>query len=412
MLVGTRRTFCRSVRQWRTPCRSSAVHAVATRAIAVSDIPPERFDQLEARVTDLVIRLILLGLFAYLSLALIRPFLPIVVWAVILAVALAPVHAWLADRLGGRRRLAAILLALVMMSVVIGPVAALAGSLVESVQGLVVRLNQGILRFPEAPPHLGSLPVIGARIQEFWTLASTNVEGAVLRYRDILTPVGARLLALLSAVSLDLLKFILSIVVAGLLLVPGPNLARWGRRIASRIVAPRGEQFVDLAAVTIRNVSRGVVGVALLQAILIGIVLQVVGVPSAGLLAFIILVLCILQVGPALVVLPILIWGWLTMTTGHALLLTVLLVPLTLMDNVLKPMMMGRGLSTPTLVIFLGVMGGTLTFGLIGLFLGPVVLAVFYDLLVSWALHGASPAKSEDPGPEADPAGATETRPE
>ena len=144
---------------------------------------------------------------------------------------------------------------------------------------------------------------------------------------------------------------------------------------------------------TIRNVSRGVVGVALLQTILIGIVLQIAGVPGGGLLAFVILVLCILQIGPGLVVLPVLIWAWLTMSTGPALLLTVLLVPLTLMDN----MLMGRGLSTPTLVIFLGVVGGTLAYGLIGLFLGPAVLAIFYDLLVTWTLHRQSIAVNDNP---------------
>jgi predicted PurR-regulated permease PerM len=358
-------------------------------------VPPEGLDHLEERVTDLFIRLILLGLFGYLSLALIHPFLPVVIWAIVLAVALAPMHAWLAARLGGRRRIAAVLLTLAALAVVIGPVAALAGSFVETVHGLAARVEEGILRVPEAPPRLGSLPVVGERIQEFWRLASTSLEAALVRYREILGPIATALIVLLSQVSIDLLVFVLSIILAGFLLVSGPNLARWGRRIASRIVAPRGEHFVDLATVTIRNVSRGVVGVALLQAVLIGIVLQAAGLPSAGLLAFIILVLCVLQIGPALVVLPVLVWAWLAMTTGHALLLTVLLVPLTLMDNVLKPMLMGRGLTTPALVIFLGVIGGTLGFGLIGLFLGPVVLSVFYDLVVTWALYEAPPAAEE-----------------
>lgn len=355
---------------------------------ALNDRPSNPF---EARVTDLVIRLSLLGVFVYLSLALIRPFLLIGVWAIILAVALSPVHGWLARRLGGRRRLAAVILTLIALVVVIGPVAALTASFVETARELGARASTGMLRLPQPPPGLSAIPVIGERIHEFWGLASTSLEGVLVRYGTFLAPFGARLIGLLSAISFDVLKFIVSVLVAGFLLVPGPNLAIWGRRIASRIIAPRGEQFVALATVTIRNVSRGVVGVALLQALLIGIVMQAAGVPSAGLLSFIILVLCILQIGPAIVVLPILIWAWLTMTTGQALGLTVFLIPLTVMDNVLKPVLMGRGLSTPALVIFLGVIGGTLTFGLIGMFLGPVVLAVFYDLLVSWALYGAPP---------------------
>ena len=346
-------------------------------------------------MTDLVIRLSLLGLFVYLSLALIRPFLLMGVWAIILAVALAPVHRWLAGCLGGRRRLAAVILTIIALIIVIGPVAALTANFVETAREIGARAKTGMLRFPEPPPRLSAIPVVGERIHEFWGLASTSLESLLVRYGKFVAPFGARLLELLSAISFDVLRFIVSVIVAGFLLVPGPNLAQWGRRIASRIIAPRGEQFVALATVTIRNVSRGVVGVALLQALLLGIVMQAAGVHSAGLLSFVILVFCILQIGPAIVVLPVLIWAWLTMTTGQALLLTVFVVPLTLMDNVLKPMLMGRGLSTPALVIFLGVIGGTLTFGLIGMFLGPVVLAVFYDLLISWVQSPDPPAASD-----------------
>ncbi|MGA0617354.1 AI-2E family transporter [Paracoccus sp. KR1-242] len=348
---------------------------------------PDRIELIEARVVDLVIRLILLGLFAYLSLALIRPFLAITTWAVILAVALAPVHDWLTRLLQGHRRLAAMIVTLAALCVVIGPVAALTSNMVESVQSLVERANSGQLKLPPPPARLETLPLVGQQIHDFWTSARANLESVVLSYHRILAPIGAKMIALVSQLGLDLLKFVLSIVLAGLLLIPGPRLAGWGRRIAARIVAPRGEQFVDLATVTVRNVSRGVVGIALLQGILIGVVLQAAGVPSAGLLALIILFLCILQIGPALIVLPVLIWSWLTMTPAQALLLTVVLVPLTFMDNVLKPMLMGRGLSTPTLVIFMGVIGGTLSFGLIGLFLGPVVLAVFHDLVLTWLQH-------------------------
>ena len=347
-------------------------------------------------MTDLVIRLTILGLFVYWSVGLIHPFLAIGLWAVVLAVALAPVHAWLTNRLWGKRGLAAALLSVAGLLVVIGPVAALARNLVETAQIIADRVAAGTLRLPELPPRLAALPLVGERIEAFWALGSATSEDVALRYRQMLAPFAAGLLPVLSSISFDLLKFVVSIVVAGFILVRGPGLAQGGRVLAGRIVAPRGAQFVDLAGKTIRNVSRGVVGVALLQGLLIGMVLQIVGVPSAGLLAFIILVLCVIQIGPGLVVLPVLIWAWLTMATGPALLLTALLVPLTLMDNVLKPMLMGRGLTTPPLVIFLGVMGGTLTYGLIGLFLGPVVLAVFYDLLITWTLAGPSSVADVD----------------
>jgi predicted PurR-regulated permease PerM len=316
---------------------------------------PDRIHLIEARIVDLVIRLLLLGLFAYLSLALIRPFLAVATWAIILAVALAPVHGWLARLLGGRRRLSAVVVTLAALSVVLGPVAALTSDLVRSVHALVERIGAGSLHLPPPPARLEALPVIGEQIHAFWTMGSTNMESAIVNHREILAPIGTRAVALISGLGLGLLTFILAIVLAGLLLVPGPRLALWGRQVATRILAPRGGQFVDMAAVTIRNVSSGVVGVALLQAILIGIVLQVAGVPSVGILALVILVLCILQIGPAPIVLPVLVWAWLALSPPQALLLTATLVPLTFMDNVLKPMLMGRGLGTPTLVIFMGV---------------------------------------------------------
>ncbi|MDS9469808.1 AI-2E family transporter [Paracoccus sp. MBLB3053] len=351
-----------------------------------------RSDQIETRVTDLVIRLALLGLFLYLSFALIRPFLPVLVWAVVLAVALAPVHEWLAARLGGRRRVAAVLLTILMVVVVLGPVAALAGSLVETVHALLARLHGGPLHLPDPPQRLAALPLVGERVQELWQLSSANIEDLLRRYRDGIALMGGRLLAVLSHVGLEMVLFVLSIILSGMLLVPSPGLAVWAHRLVARILAPRGEQFIQIATQTIRNVSRGVVGIALLQTILISLVLQFAGVAGAGLLAFVVLILCILQIGPALVVLPVLVWAWMTMTGPQALLLTVVLLPLTVMDNFLKPMLMGRGLSTPSLVIFLGLIGGTLSFGLIGLFLGPVVLALFHDLLKSWILY-------PEPGP-------------
>ena len=199
--------------------------------------------------------------------------------------------------------------------------------------------------------------------------------------------------------SLDVLLLAVSVVIAGFLYVSGPQLAQGGRAFAERIVASRGAAFVDLAGLTIRNVSRGVIGVAAIQALLAGIVLALAGIPGAGLLAFAILILCIVQIGPAPVLLPLLIWAWCQLATGPALLLTLLLVPIMLLDNVLKPLLMGRGLRTPTLVILIGVIGGTITHGLIGLFLGPVVLSVLYDLLVAW-VRRAPPAAQTPLAPD------------
>ena len=358
-------------------------------------------EQLEASATDFVVRLTFLGLFAWWSLELVRPFVPIVIWAILLAVALYPAYAWLARRLGGRRGLAAVTITLIALATVLGPVSVLAASLAESVQWLASGLSSGTLKVPPPPAGVDDWPVLGKQIDEAWTLAANNLDDAVLRYGSAVLPAGGTVLGKVAALGVDVLKFIASVVIAGFLFLPGPRLAAGGRAFANRLIAPRGAHFVDLAGATIRIVSRGVIGVALLQALLAGVILYLAGIPGAGLIAFGVLLLCIVQIGAAPVLLPVLVWIWMNHPTTFSLILTLLLVPVALIDNVLKPILMARGLTTPMLVILTGVIGGTLTQGLVGLFLGPVVLSVFYELLVAWTRLGAGPSTSDDQAPAA-----------
>ena len=351
-------------------------------------------DDFETRATDLVIRLVFLGLFAYLSLGLLRPFVSIFVWAVILTVALFPVYRSLSATLGGRRGLAATLVTLITLAILLGPLAALTASLVETVVALAADIRAGTLQLPKPPASVATWPMIGDKLNAVWLLASTNLEGAISQFGPKLVPMGETALGRVSATGADVLRFIASVVLMGFLFVPGPRLAEMVRRIAQRIIAPRGVQFVDLAGATIRNVSRGVVGVALLQALLLGVVFQVAGVPGAGLLAVLALMFCLAQLGPIPVVVPVAIWAWVTMAPGSAVMFTLAVGAISALDHSLKPLLMSRGLTTPTLVILLGVLGGTLSHGLLGLFLGPIVLAVFYDLVLSWTGAAETPATS------------------
>jgi predicted PurR-regulated permease PerM len=153
--------------------------------------------------------------------------------------------------------------------------------------------------------------------------------------------------------------------------------------VLSRVAAARGQEFVDLAGATIRNVSRGIIGIATLQALLAGIGLLFAGVPAAGLFSFLVLVLGIIQIGPSVILLPLIIWSWFAMDTTTAVLFTLYMVPVNLLDNVLRPLV-AKGLSTPMPVILVGVLGGTLVHGMIGLFVGPIVLSIAWQLLVVW----------------------------
>jgi predicted PurR-regulated permease PerM len=354
-------------------------------------------EAVQARVTDMVIRLTVLGLFTYAALTLVAPFFPILVWAIILTVALYPVYEWLAARLGGRPKIAALLVTLIALAIVSGPLGMLAGNLAGTVVETVTEIRAGTFSLPAPPEGVRDWPLVGRGIEEVWTLAATNVEAALAEYGPALKPYAASVVGDVASIGADILLFTVSIILAGFLFVPGPRIAAGARQFAARIAQPRGAQFVDLAGATIRGVSRGVVGVAFLQALLAGIIFSVAGVPAAGLLAFAVLVLCIVQVGPALVLLPVIIWAWMTMPTVAALALTICLVPILVIDNVLKPILIARGLTTPALVILTGVIGGTIGYGLMGLFLGPIVLAVFYELVVAWVRLGSSKVADAPP---------------
>ena len=339
---------------------------------------------IEARITDHAIRLCFLGLFLYWSLTLVFPFFQLALWSIILSVALYPIYARLQKWLGGRGSLAAAILTGTIVLVVAGPIALLISSLSGTIIGFAGDLDAGTIQLPPPPAHLADLPLVGDRVFKAWSLASSNVSTAVEKLQPYLQAPAGAFLHTVANLGKDLLLLLVAVVIAGCLFRPGPRLASEGRRFANRLLVPRGAHFVDLAGATIRNVSRGVFGLAFLQMLLSGTVLLAVGVPGAGFAALLVLVLCILQIGPLLVLIPIAVWAWWSLPLGAALATTVLLVTVGAIDNVLKPILMARGLDTPTFVILIGVIGGTLTYGLVGLFLGPVVLAVFFELLAAW----------------------------
>jgi len=346
----------------------------------------------DARVTDLVIRLTFIGFFAYLALTLLAPFAIMVIWAVVLTVALYPAFTSLRDFLGGHGGLAAAIITAVGLLVVVVPLGAVTLNVAESTVNLVSDFENQTVAVPRPPESVREWPVIGEKVHSAWTLASENLEAAVKRFGPPLLKAAGAVAGKIAGIGFGMLGFAVSVLIAGFLFVPGPQIREQIKVFARRIAGERGAHFVDLAGATIRNISRGVIGVALLQALIAGLVLSLLGVPGAGLAAFLVLIFCIVQIGPIPVLLPIVIWAWATRDTGPALLLTVLLIPIPVIDNVLKPILMARGLSTPMLVILLGVIGGTVVYGLIGLFFGPILLGIFYELLMAWMRNDPPPA--------------------
>jgi predicted PurR-regulated permease PerM len=341
-------------------------------------------DQITTSFIETAIRLAVLALLLYWSFVLVQPFISIFIWSAVLAVALHPIFEWISFRLGGRRGLAAALTTILSLLVIMGPATWLALGLVDSVRAISDRLDPSVLAVPSPPISIKDWPLIGEPIYQFWDLASTNLSAAFAAIVPQLKPLGARLLRIGADTGLGILKFLIAVIVAGFLFSPAPALATAIKRFSRRLNPERGEELVDQAGATIRAVSRGVIGISVLQALLAGIGLMVAGVPQASLITFAVLILGIIQVGPSIVIIPLIIWSWMTLETTSALLFTAYMVPVNLLDNLLRPLVMGRGLKTPILVILIGVIGGTLAYGITGLFLGPIVLAVIWELIVEW----------------------------
>jgi predicted PurR-regulated permease PerM len=337
-----------------------------------------------ATVVALTIRLGILGLLLYWSFFLIRPFITIAIWSVVLTVALYPVYDWIVDRIGGRRRLAAALLTLLNLLIVIGPAMWLALGLIDSLHTLSDRLDPSILELPPPPATIRSWPLVGEPIYQFWELASTNLQAALGKIAPQLKPLGSALVQIAADAGVGIIQFLVAIVVAGFLFSPAPKLVDTLRSFAFTVAGERGERFVQIAGATIRAVSRGVIGISILQAFLAGLGVTAVGIPAASLITSAVLVLGIIQIGPSIVLIPLIIWSWIAFETTTALLFTGYMIPVSLLDNILRPLVMGRGLDAPMLIILIGVIGGTISYGITGLFLGPIVLAVVWELFVAW----------------------------
>jgi len=335
-------------------------------------------------IIQFVIRLGLLALLIIWTFVIIRPFVPILTWSAVLAVAFYPAFSWLAKILGGRPRTAAAILTLITLGIVIGPATWLGLSAVEGVRELASQLGTGDLVLQSAPEQIKTWPLIGPQLYDLWNQAYTNVRAVLREVAPYLKPLAGTMLSLAGDAGVGTLQFLVSVLVAGFLFPFGPQLVAASRGFLFRIVPEQSEHFLELAGATIRAVSQGVIGVAIIQSLLAGIGFKLAGIPSAGLLAFVVLLLSIVQIGALLVLLPVIIWIWMDKDVTTALLLTVFLVIVGFLDNILKPLVMGRGLSTPTLVILIGVIGGTLAHGIVGLFIGPIILSVAWELAVAW----------------------------
>ena len=335
------------------------------------------------RALEVFIHLGLLALLAGACLLILRPFLPLIAWGIIIAVAGYPAYRKLRSMVGGRGTLSATLFTLALLALLMLPVVLLTGTLIEGGQVLASHLRDGTLAVPAPPPRLESWPIIGVPVKNAWSSASTNLTGVLQRFTPQIKSAVSALLSASAGVGLSVLQFVLSILVAGVLLANARRATEVSRALANRLLGPKGPEFEHLVGSTIGNVTTGILGVALIQTAFAALGFLVVGLAGAGLWVIVFFFAAVLQVG-VVVLVPAVIYVFATASTTKAVTFLVWCVIVGLMDNVLKPILLGRGAAVPIAVVFLGAIGGFVAMGLIGLFVGAIILSVGYKLFLSW----------------------------
>jgi predicted PurR-regulated permease PerM len=346
--------------------------------------PPREEEPFYSKVIEAAVRLGLVLLLLAWCFTIIRPFITPVVWGAILAVAVYPAYQWLAGRLGGREKLSATLVALLGLALVIVPAVLFAGSMVESAQQFARETDIEQIKAPPPPPGVEDWPLIGERVHAVWSQASHSIEPLLERYAPQLKQLGLRIVGAGVGAGMGIVQSLLAIIIAGVLLAGAAGGAAAATRISRRILGAEGERYVQMTSATVRSVAVGIVGVAIIQAGLIGIGMLVVGVPHAAVWTLLSLFLAVLQLPPAIIVLPVVIYMFSHLSTPVAIAFLIWELVASGSDTFLKPILLARGVDVPMLVIFLGAIGGFMASGFIGLFVGAVVLSVGYELGSSW----------------------------
>jgi len=336
-----------------------------------------------SRAVEIFIRIVLMSIVAVSCFLIVKPFIPFIAWAIIISIATFPAYELLRKLLGGRQVSAAVVYSLILLAALIIPIVLMTGTLVDGIQSLATQLNAGTLAVPPPPESVESWPLIGKPLTSIWMLASTNLADAVRKFAPQIQAFVPKLLSTSAAVGMTALQFVLSILLAGFILSNSANNAKFARLIFVRIFGDTAEEFEELTAATIRSVTNGVVGVALIQTVFASIGFVVVGLPGAGLWSAIFLVAAVLQAG-FLALIPAVAYAFAITSTKAAVIFLIWCMFVGAMDNVLKPLLLGRGSKVPIGVIFVGVIGGFMTMGIIGLFIGAIVLSVGYKLFQAW----------------------------
>ena len=343
-------------------------------------------------VTRITLAVLFIGMLIIATFLILKPFLTSIVWAAMLVIATWPIMLWIQTRLKNSRGLATLVMTLLILMVVIVPMLLVVFTIIDKADDIAYRFKTlATVKLPPLPEWVGKIPLVGKKIADRWQyIASLSQEELATQ----LTPFARRavgwFVAQAGSIAVMMVQFLLMVITSAILYVHGETVADGVRRFALRLAGQNGEEAVILAAKAVRGVALGIVVTAVIQSSIGGIGLIVAGVPAAALLIAVMFILCLAQVGPGLVLLPAVIWQYWTQGALWGTVLLVFAIIAAFVDNFIRPVLIKKGADLSLVLIIAGVIGGLIAFGVIGLFIGPVVLAVTYTLLKVWVSAGDS----------------------
>jgi predicted PurR-regulated permease PerM len=351
-------------------------------------------------LTRTTLGVLFIGVLIVTTLWVLRPFIAPTIWATMIAVSTWPMLRWFEARLWGRRGLAVLVMSLLILMLLVVPLMLAIGTIVRHADDIVAHAAMiSGMQVPPPPPWVANLPMVGEKAAQLWEQAAESGSvGLITRLAPYADDIAKWFVSQAGSVGLVFVQFLLTVVLAALMYSGGERAALAVHRFAQRLAGVYGDDAVTLAGQAIRGVALGVGVTAVIQAGLGGIGLAIAGVKFAGLLTAVMLLLCIAQLGPGLVLFPAVAWLYWSGESGWGTFLLLWSSVVVTMDNFVRPVLIKRGADLPLLLIFAGVIGGLLAFGLIGIFVGPVVLAVAYTLTDSWIHFGE--AQPSDDGPD------------
>lgn len=343
-------------------------------------------EQIEKNVINLTVKLGILLLLFYWCFSILQPFIIPVVWAVVIAVSMYPLYLILLKKMNNRRGLSGTIFTLIVLALLLAPVFMFSGSMVDGIQNLSMSLDQGTLNVPEPTESVKQWPVVGEKIYAIWQLASINLDGFIVKFTPQLKAIGKTVFSAIMEGGAGILQFVISIIIAGVFMVNAEGSVKAVEAFLSKLSPKNGKEFVKMSGATIRSVAQGVIGIGIIQATFLGIGFWAVDIPATGLWTLLILILSIAQLPPIIVILPILLYVFSLddISTISMVLFTAWSLFGGILDGLLKPFVMGRGVDVPMLIILLGAIGGMIFSGILGLFTGAIILALGYMLYTQW----------------------------